>query len=262
MSSPHVAKHHKERCETLQSLLFHSGFNRKRAEIGSGSTVSNTELSVLRGSLSSGERSQWVPFSLLLVCQSELTEFLAELTEFAAKLNAFSLPKQHSRNSIPPIPYSNLPALNNKEGKYCRVKIALAAARDLMYLDRTTPCDLQLRSTIPGRWSAAIPRFLKPTQTSENRQNIGCDWPRWEGRVSMFRYWEFRCKPVSCADLYCRNSVVIVRVNGVNVWMSEAFARDCQVNMWMDKTSLLSIPNMTGRPGYWTMEMNGGSSAP
>ena len=26
--------------------------------------------------------------------------------------------------------------------------------------------------------------------------------------------------------------------------------------------ALLSMPNMTGRPGYWTMEMNGGSSAP
>ena len=23
-----------------------------------------------------------------------------------------------------------------------------------------------------------------------------------------------------------------------------------------------SMPNITGRPGYWTMEMNGGSSAP
>ena len=38
-----------------------------------------------------------------------------------------------------------------------------------------------------------------------------------------------------------------IRVGGVNVlawmeWMSEAFARDCQVNMWMDKTSLLLVP--------------------
>ena len=38
------------------------------------------------------------------VCQSELTEFLAELIEFAAELSEFSLPKQYSRNSIPPIP--------------------------------------------------------------------------------------------------------------------------------------------------------------
>ena len=37
------------------------------------------------------------------MCQSELTEFLAELTEFAAELSEFSLPKQCSRNSIPPV---------------------------------------------------------------------------------------------------------------------------------------------------------------
>ena len=58
---------------------------------------------VFRGSLSSGERTQWVPLSLLFVCQSELTEFLAELTEFAAELSEFSPPKQYSRNSIPPV---------------------------------------------------------------------------------------------------------------------------------------------------------------
>ena len=39
------------------------------------------------GSLSSGERTQRVPLSLLLVCKSELTEFFAELTEFAPKLS-------------------------------------------------------------------------------------------------------------------------------------------------------------------------------
>ena len=36
--------------------------------------------------------------------ESELTEFLAELTEFAAELSKFALPKQYSRNSIPPVP--------------------------------------------------------------------------------------------------------------------------------------------------------------
>ena len=36
---------------------------------------------------SSGERTQWVPLSLLLVFQSELTEFSAEITEFAPKLS-------------------------------------------------------------------------------------------------------------------------------------------------------------------------------
>ena len=37
------------------------------------------------------------------VCKRELTEFLAELTEFAVELSEFSLPKQYSRNSIPPV---------------------------------------------------------------------------------------------------------------------------------------------------------------
>ena len=70
----------------------------------SGSTVSNTELSeFFWGSPSSGERTQWVPLSLLFVCQSELTEFFAELTEFAVKLSEFSSPKEYSRNSIPPV---------------------------------------------------------------------------------------------------------------------------------------------------------------
>ena len=36
------------------------------------------------------------------MCQSELAEFLAELTELGAELSEFSLPKQYSRNSIPP----------------------------------------------------------------------------------------------------------------------------------------------------------------
>ena len=34
----------------------------------------------------------------------EYAEFLAELTELAAELSEFSLPKQYSRNSIPPVP--------------------------------------------------------------------------------------------------------------------------------------------------------------
>ena len=41
------------------------------------------------------------------MCQSELTEFFAELTEFAAELSEFSLPKQYSRNSIPPVAYNS-----------------------------------------------------------------------------------------------------------------------------------------------------------
>ena len=78
--------------------------SRKRAEYGFGEYgFKHRTQWVFRGSLSSGERAQWVPFSLLFVCQSELTEFLAELTEFAAELSEFSPSKQYSRNSIPPV---------------------------------------------------------------------------------------------------------------------------------------------------------------
>ena len=41
------------------------------------------------------------------MCKRELTESLAELTEFAPKLSEFSLPKQYSRNSIPPVSYKS-----------------------------------------------------------------------------------------------------------------------------------------------------------
>ena len=68
--------------------------------------VSNAKLSeFFLLSPSSGERAQWVPLSLVFVCTSELTEFLAELTEFAAELSEFSPPKQYPRNSIPPVSY-------------------------------------------------------------------------------------------------------------------------------------------------------------
>ena len=39
------------------------------------------------------------------MCKAELTDFFAELTELAAELSEFSLPKQCSRNSIPPVSY-------------------------------------------------------------------------------------------------------------------------------------------------------------
>ena len=35
-----------------------------------------------------------------------------------------------------------------------------------------------------------------------------------------------------------------------------------QIQRPMDPIPHVSMPNKTGRPGYWTMEMNGGSSAP
>ena len=78
---------------------------RKRAEYGFGEYgFKHRTQWVFRDSLRSGKWTQWVPLSLLFVCKRELTEFLAKLTEFAAELSSeFSLPKQYSRNSIPPV---------------------------------------------------------------------------------------------------------------------------------------------------------------
>ena len=60
----------------------------KRAEYGFGEHgFKHRTQWVFRGSLSSGERTQWAPFSLLFVCKRKLTEFFAELTEFAPKLS-------------------------------------------------------------------------------------------------------------------------------------------------------------------------------
>ena len=62
--------------------------SRKRAEYGFGEYgFKHRTQWVFRGSLSSGERTQWVPLSLLFVCKRELTESFAELTEFAPKLS-------------------------------------------------------------------------------------------------------------------------------------------------------------------------------
>ena len=64
------------------------GGSRKRAEYGFGEYgFKHRTQWVFWGSLSSGERTQWVPLSLLFVCKRELTEFFAELTEFAPKLS-------------------------------------------------------------------------------------------------------------------------------------------------------------------------------
>ena len=91
-------------------------FRRKRAEycFGEHGFKHRTQW-VFRGSLSSGERTQRVPLSLLFVCQSELTEFFAELSEFAPKLTEaqwvlFSetvLSKQYSARFLFPQKWDN-----------------------------------------------------------------------------------------------------------------------------------------------------------
>ena len=66
------------------------------------SSVSFSGLTEFRGtsSVSSFQPFICVP---IISSQCELKEFLAELTEFAQKLSEFFLPKQYSRNSIPPV---------------------------------------------------------------------------------------------------------------------------------------------------------------
>ena len=77
--------------------------SRRQVECGFGEyTCKHQTQWVFLPSPSSRERAQWVPLSLLFVCKSKLTKFLAELTGFAQKLTEFSLPKQYSRNSTLP----------------------------------------------------------------------------------------------------------------------------------------------------------------
>ena len=77
-----------EKPVTSLVVTFSRNIHRKRAEYGFGEYgFKHRTQWVFGGSLSSGERTQWVPFSLLFVCKRELTEFFAELTEFAPKLS-------------------------------------------------------------------------------------------------------------------------------------------------------------------------------
>ena len=110
----------------------------------SESTVSNTELSeFLLPSPSSGEGAQWVPLSLLFVCQSELTEFFffffsqnsPTFTQDTVRLSEFSSPKQYSRNSIPPVSslFSTCPTATTTTTTqthiWCNVCFALVLSR-------------------------------------------------------------------------------------------------------------------------------------
>ena len=66
-----------------------------------------------RGSLSSGERTQWVPFILLFVCvcvnanSPSFSQNSPSLSQNSVRLSGFSSPKQCSRNSIPPVSYKS-----------------------------------------------------------------------------------------------------------------------------------------------------------
>ena len=87
----------------------------------SESTASNTELSEFFGPHRAPGRELSEFLSAYDLCQSEVTEFFAELTEFAAELSQSSLPKQYSRNSIPPA-FRPLPVFA-KGGKFLLVTL-------------------------------------------------------------------------------------------------------------------------------------------
>ena len=73
---------------TFFSFYLPAAIYRRRPEYGFGELgFKHRAQWVFWSSLSSGERTQWVPLSLSFVCQSELAEFFAELAEFAAELS-------------------------------------------------------------------------------------------------------------------------------------------------------------------------------
>ena len=78
--------------------------------VGNGpNTVSNNEVSeCFAGPHRAPGENSGVPLGLLFVYRSELTEFATEHSEF-------SLPKQYSRNSIPPVSYLAFPQDFNPE---------------------------------------------------------------------------------------------------------------------------------------------------
>ena len=77
-------------------------------------TVSNTELSEFSFDLTEfwGESSVSLFRPIIFLCKSELTEFFAELAEIGSEFTKSSLPKQYSRNRIPPVPKQKSPFLS------------------------------------------------------------------------------------------------------------------------------------------------------
>ena len=98
--------------------------NMLRSLLNQGSTVSNTEFSELFGLTEfRGENS--VSSSQPIICVPKRTHqvFFAELTEFGAGLSGFHLPKQYSRNSIPP-PLPRFPYTNpNRTSQYNQISV-------------------------------------------------------------------------------------------------------------------------------------------
>ena len=80
--------------------------DRRRAECGLESTVSNTELSEFFGLTEFRGANSVTSFQPIISVPSELTKFLAELTELAAELselNSVLSSETVLSNSIPPV---------------------------------------------------------------------------------------------------------------------------------------------------------------
>ena len=78
-------------------------FSRSLADYGFREHESkHRDLWVFWSSPTSRVRAQRVPLNLSFVRQCKLIDLAAELSESVAELSEFSLPKQYSRNSIPP----------------------------------------------------------------------------------------------------------------------------------------------------------------
>ena len=163
---------------------------RKRAEYGFGEYgFKHRTQWVFLGSLSSGDRTQWVPFGLLFVCKRELTEFLAELTEFAAELSEFSSPKQYSRNSIPPVP--QWPARKFHSRSKFSISIEISNYFDLWALwkdqnAKCSPCD-------PANFGLECPR--KSGLARECPTSVGCQHKSSAARATATscEVWSWQC---------------------------------------------------------------------
>ena len=150
------------------------------ARFGNGqNTVSEHRAQwVFWSSPSSGDRTQWGPLSLLFVCQSELTEFFAELTEFAAELSEFSLPRQYSRNSIPPVSYRFLAVLFllSLVGfglKSAPTRRVTPATPEEQMSSKTLSRRALAYLLAPSRWAGDAPRPRVKIKLSETRD---CPW--------------------------------------------------------------------------------------
>ena len=112
------------------------------------------------------------------MCKSELTEFLAELTEFAAELSEFSLPKQYSRNSIPPVPVPLSVSLE-KRLQQLRFRFGSWAILDCFFFlwpaTQKKPCDFCNRTVASPLLAAVVAAILRHKLCAAKTMSSGRD---------------------------------------------------------------------------------------